>query len=147
MGSLIFVVRSVVRFMGNLFRRMGKSPDYVTFTIEGPIPEMAPPRPSFLRRLLSPKVPTLRDLGLQFRRVARDPRIKGIVLRLYGVNAPPAQLQSLRDLIREFQADGKRVIVWSHDYDLAKYYVATAADEILLQHGGFVTAFGQELRY
>ena len=47
MGSLIFVVRSVVRFMGNLFRRMGKSPDYVTFTIEGPIPEMAPPLPSF----------------------------------------------------------------------------------------------------
>lgn len=147
MGSLIFVIRSVLRFVGNLFRRLGKTPDYVTFTIEGPIPEMAPPRPSFPRRMLSPKVPTLRDLGVQFRRVARDPRVKGIVLRLYGVNAPPAQLQSLRDLIRELRASGKRVIAWSHDYDLAKYYVATAADEILLQQGGSVAAFGHESRY
>ena len=147
MGILIFVFRSVLRLVSNLFRRMGKTPDYVTFTIEDPIAEMAPPRPSFPRRMFSPKARTLRDLGLQFRRVARDPRVKGIVLRLYEVSAPPAQLQSLRDLIDELRAAGKRVIVWSHNYDMAKYYVASAADEILLQHGGSVAAFGHESRY
>jgi protease-4 len=66
---------------------------------------------------------------------------------VYGVSAPAAQLQSLRDLIQEVRAAGKRVIVWSHDYDMAKYYVATAADEILMQHGGSVAAFGHESRY
>ena len=147
MGRLVFVVRSVFRFVSNLFRRMGKAPDYVTFTIEGPLPETAAPRPSFPQRMLSPKVPTLRSLGVQLRQVAQDPRTKGIVLRLYGVNAPPAQLQSLRDLIGELRSAGKRVIVWSHNYDMAKYYVASAADEILLQHGGSVTAFGHESRY
>jgi len=97
--------------------------------------------------MLSPKILTLRELGVQFRQVARDPRIKGIVLRLYGVNAPPAQLQSFRDLIQEVRTAGKRVIVWSHDYSFAAYYLASAADEVLLQRAGSVTAFGQELRY
>ncbi|MFC2079467.1 signal peptide peptidase SppA [Candidatus Bipolaricaulota bacterium] len=147
MGSVIFAIRSMFRFVGNLFRRVGKAPDYVTFTIEGPIWETAPPRPPFPRRMLSPKVRTLRSLGAQFRQVSRDPRVKGVVLRLYGVNAPPAQLQSLRGLIQELRAAGKRVIIWSHNYDLPKYYVATAADEILLQHGGSVVAFGHESRY
>jgi len=146
-GSLIFVVRSVFRLVSNVFRRMGKVPQYVTFTIEGPLPETAPSRPSFPQRILSPKVPTLRSLAVQFRQVAQDPRTKGIVLRLYSVNAPLAQLQSLRDLIQEVRAAGKRVVVWSHNYDMAKYYVASAADEILLQHGGSVTAFGHESRY
>lgn len=147
MGNLIFVVRSVFRSLSNLIRRMGKAPDYVVFTIEGPIPETAPPRPSFPRRVLSPKVPTLRNLGVQFRQVARDSRVKGVILRLYGVNAPSAQLQSLRDLIGELRTAGKRVIVWSHNYDLPTYYVASATDEILLQHAGSVVAFGQQLRF
>lgn len=147
MSRLIFVVRSSFRFASNLIRRIGKSPDYVTFTIEGPTPETAPPRPSFPRSLLTSKVLTLRTLGMQFRQAAQDPRVKGIVLRLYGVSAPQAQLQSLRDLIHEVRSAGKRVIVWSHDYDMAKYYLACAADEILLQHGGSVAAFGRESRY
>ena len=147
MSGLIYGIRSVLRLVSNLFRRLGKAPDYVTFTIEGPIPETAPPRPPFPRNLLASKVLTLRTLGKQLRHVAHDPRVKGIVLRLYGVSAPPAQLQGLRDLIHEIRGTGKRVIVWSHDYDLATYYVANAADDILLQYGGSVTAFGQELRY
>jgi len=144
---LLFAIRSVLRLVSNLFRRIGKAPDYVVFTIEGPIPETAPPRPPFPRSLLSNKVLTLHALATQFRQVAQDPRTKGIVLRLYGISAAPAQLQSLRDLIQEVRAAGKRVIVWSHDYDMAKYYVANAADEILLQHGGSVAAFGHESRY
>lgn len=147
MGSLIYIVRSVFRLVSNLFRRMGKAPDYVTFTIEGPISETAPPRPPFPKRLLSPKVRTLRSLGAQFRQVAGDSRVKGVVLRIYSVNAAPAQLQSLRGLIQELRTAGKQVIVWSHNYDMANYYVATAADDILLQHGGSVVAFGHESRY
>ena len=92
MGYLIFAIRSVLRLVSNLFRRMGKAPDYITFTIEGPLPESAPPRPPFPQRMLSPKAVTLRLLTKQFRQVAGDPRVKGVILRLYGVNAPPAQL-------------------------------------------------------
>lgn len=147
MGYVVFALRSVLRVMTNLFRRLGKVPDYVSFTIEGPLPEMAPPRPPFPQRMLSSKVPTLRSLSKQFQQVAGDPRVRGVVLRLYGLNAAPAQLQSLRDLITKLRSSGKRVVVWSHNYDFAAYYIASAADDVLLQRAGSVTAFGREMRY
>jgi protease IV len=146
-GYVIFGVRSLFRFIGNGIRRLGKAPEYIVFTLEGPIPETAPPRPSFPRSLFTPKQQTLRSLGADFRRVAQDTRIKGVILRLYGVSAPPAQLQGLRDLIRELQAAGKRVIAWSHAFDTGTYYAAAAADEILLQPGGSVAVLGQQARY
>ncbi len=147
MDYLIYAVRVVLRGLGNVLRTIGLKPDYVAITIEGPIPEMAPPRPPFPQRLLSRKTPTLRHLKEQFEHIAADRRVKGVVLRLYGIQAAPAQLQSLRDLMVTLRAKGKRVVVWSHNYDLATYYVANAADEILLQRAGSVTAFGQEMRY
>jgi len=137
-----FPLRTLVRWMRNLLRRVRKAPDYVTFTLEGPYPEMVPPRPPFPKRLLSPKKPSLRDLREQMLRVAHDRRVEGVVLRIYSVGASVAALQSLRDLIAELREAGKRVVVWSNHYDMASYYVACAADEILLQHAGGVTALG-----
>jgi len=137
-----FPLRTLVRWMRNLLRRVRKAPDYVTFTLEGPYPEMVPPRPPFPKRLLSPKKPSLRDLREQMLRVAHDRRVEGVVLRTYSVGASVAALQSLRDLIAELREAGKRVVVWSNHYDMASYYVACAADEILLQHAGGVTALG-----
>jgi len=139
---LIYTVRLLVRWIRNLLKRLRRAPEYVVFTLEGPYPEMVPPRPPFPRRLLSPKTPSLRDLAKQLRYVAEDRRVKGVVLRLCDVGAATATLQSLRDLIAELRGAGKRVVVWSHSYDMARYYVACAADEILLQHVGDVTATG-----
>ena len=142
MSYVSFPLRTLVRWMRNLLRRVRKAPDYVTFTLEGPYPEMVPPRPPFPKRLLSPKKPSLRDLREQMLRVAHDRRVEGVVLRIYSVGASVAALQSLRDLIAELREAGKRVVVWSNHYDMASYYVACAADEILLQHAGGVTALG-----
>ncbi len=147
MGYVVFVIRWVLRALSNGFRRLGRAPEYVVFTLEGPLPELAPPRPPFPRGLFVPKVRTLRDLGAELEQVARDPRVKGVVLRMYEVGTSTAQLQSLRDLIEDLRAAGKRAIAWSHQYDMAKYYVATACDEILLQHGGWVAALGHERRF
>ncbi len=147
MAFIIYGIRSFVRGLGNLFRRVRPCPDYIVLTIEQGIPEMAPPRSPFPRSLFEKRPLTLRVLGKQLDRIGNDPRVAGIVLRLYNVNGPLAQLQSLRDLLFKLRESGKRVIVWSHNYDMAAYTVATAADEILLQHAGSVAAFGLESRY
>jgi len=60
---------------------------------------------------------------------------------------PFAQLQTLRDLIGELRAKGKRVIAWSHTYDTANYYVACAADEVFLQRGGGIGPLGLRQRF
>ena len=142
MPYLLLPFRLVLRGVRNALRLLGRAPDYVTFTLEGPYPEMVPPRPPFPKRLLSSKKPSLRDLRRQMRQVAGDRRVKGVVLRIYSVGTATASLQSLRDLIHELREVGKRVVVWSHHYDMSTYYVACAADEILLQHAGGVSAVG-----
>ena len=132
-----------LRFLGNLRRRLKSPPDYVVFTLEGAYPELPTPRPGFLQRRLFPgPVLSLRELGEQLHAVRQDPRIKGVVLNIRGLNLPVAQAQTLRDLVLQLGSSGKRVVAWSSSYDNARYYVATAAGEVLLQNGGSASPRG-----
>jgi protease-4 len=144
---LAYPFRLLTRWLGNLLRRLRKAPEYVTFTLEEPYPEMVPPRPPFPKRFLSPRKACLRDLARELRHVAYDRRVKGVVLKLCSAPVPLAQAQSLRSLIIELREAGKRVIVWSNSYDLHRYLLASAADEILLQFGGTVALLGVSQSY
>ena len=124
-------------FLGNLRRRLKNPPDYVVFTLEGAYPELRAPRPGFFqRRLFQGATLSLQELGEQFRAVQQDPRITGVVLHLRGLTLPAAHTQTIREFIVQLRSSGKRVIAWSTSYDNTRYYIATAANEILLQNGG-----------
>jgi protease-4 len=144
----VFAIRLLIRFLGNLRRRLQRAPDYIIFVLEGTYPELRPPRRPFWQRWLSPPQTSLQDLAEQFRIIAGDPRIRGVVLHIRQLNMMPAQLQTLRDLIGELRAAGKRIIAWSPSYyDSASYYVACMADEILLQAGGSIMPLGLRRSY
>ena len=147
LSRLIYAIRKLLWLLGNLRRRLGKPPDYVVFVLEGPYPELPEPRSGFLRRRLFPTRPSLRELSEQLRAVAADPRVRGVVLHLRPLNMPPAQLQTLRDLIGELRSAGKRVVAWSHSYENNSYYVACTADEVLIQPGGFALPLGMHLGF
>jgi protease-4 len=117
-------------------------PDYLYFLLEGALPEFGPIRTEWWQRFLPNQAPSLQSLGEQFNRIALDPRIKGVVIHLRPLMMPLAHLQTLRDLITKVRASGKRVIVWVPSLDTATLYVATTADEILLQPGGSVNPLG-----
>lgn len=148
LSYLIFAARSLIRLLGNFRHRLQRAPDYIIFVLEGRYPELRPPRRPFWQRWLSPPQTSLQDLAEQFRAIAGDPRVRGVVLHLRQLNMMPAQLQTLRDLIGELRAAGKRVIAWSPSYyDSASYYVAGLADEILLQMGGSIMPLGVRRSY
>jgi protease-4 len=84
----------------------------------------------------------MKELGERMRRTARDPRVRGVVLHIRELSLAPAQIQTIRGLVGDVRAGGKRVIAWATHYDNAGYYVASAADEILLQPGGVVGVLG-----
>ena len=147
MSYLMYPLRLSVRWLGNLLRLLRKAPEYVTFTLEEPYPETVPPRPPFPKRLLSPRRVCLRDLARELRHVAYDRRVKGVVLKLCSAPGPLAQAQSLHSLIVELREAGKRVAVWSNSYDLHRYLLASAADEILLQPGGAIALLGVSRSY
>jgi protease IV len=141
-GYLFYVVGSLFRAVGNALRRMMRAPDFVVFTLEGPYPELKQPPGNLLQRILRPPRPSLQELAEQVRTVARDPRTRGVVLHLRPLGMPRARLDTLRDLIGELRRAGKRVVAWSTSYDEGTYYVACAADEVLLLPGGTLAPLG-----
>jgi protease-4 len=60
---------------------------------------------------------------------------------------PLAKIDVLRGYIQELQAAGKKVIAWSYHYGLGEYYLACAADEILLLPGGGIGPLGITREY
>jgi protease-4 len=117
--------------------------DYVRVEIVGALPEFTPSPPWWQRRFLGMSAPlSLYELRRQLARIAADPQTTGVLLRINGLAAGWATLQSLRDEIRHFRACGKRVVAYVLTPDMAGYYAACAADEIILPPTSFLNVVG-----
>jgi protease-4 len=139
---ILFPFRYAWWFVSNLRRSLRKPPEFVLFLLEGDLPALPdPPRPRW-QRLISRSRSNLKELGEYFDAVARDPRIKGVVLHLRPVPMPMATLQELRELFSKLRASGKRVIAWAPFYTTGTYYLACACDEILMMPTGSVQPLG-----
>ncbi len=143
----LYAIRYIFWLLTNLRRRIGKAPDYVVFTLEGEYSELPQPAGNLIMRQLRPPKISLQELAEQFRIVAGDPRVRGVLLHLRPLAMPLAQLDALRDVIAELRAAGKRVVAWSYTYDTATYYLACAADEILLLPSGTIAPLGLHRQY
>ncbi|MEK6587343.1 MAG: signal peptide peptidase SppA [Chloroflexota bacterium] len=126
----------------NLLRRLRRPPDYVTFTLSGEYSEYTLPPGNLIQRRLRPSKASLQELAEQFRSVAADPRVKGVVLHLRPLEMPQPAIESLRDLLAELRASGKRIVAWASHYVPSSYLVACAADEIMLQPAGEILPLG-----
>ena len=142
MRHLFGAVRYAFWAAGNLLRRLRRPPDYVVFILEGTYPELRALNAGFLRKRLFPDRLSLQELGEQLEAVQHDPRVTGVILHLGGLKLSAAQVQTLRGFIARLRSSGKRVIAWSSSYDNTRYYIASAADEILLQTGGDASPLG-----
>lgn len=147
---LLRPIRYLLWVVGNLFRRLARPPEYVSFLLEGAYEELPPPKAPFVQRKLlggtKPSV-SLKELAERFRRIAGDRRVKGVVLHIRPLTTQFAHLQTLRDLIGELRAAGKRVVAWSPSYGTGSYFVASSADQILLQPGGMIDSLGFKQSY
>jgi protease-4 len=139
---ILFPFRYAWWFVSNLRRSLRKPPDFVLFLLESDLPALPdPPRPRW-QRLISRPRSSLKELGEHFDAIARDPRIKGVVLHLRPVPMPMATLQDLRELVSNLRASGKRVIAWAPFYTTGTYYLACACNEILMMPTGSVQPLG-----
>src|SRR5438132_1446654 len=112
------------------------------FVLEEDLPALPdPPRPLWQRFTGPPRL-SVKELGVRFDRVARDRRIKGVVLHLRPAGMPMSTLQDVRELIATLRKSGKRVVAWAPSYSTGTYYVACACDEILMMPTGMIGALG-----
>lgn len=116
--------------------------DYITFIIPAQIPVLPQPRDWLRKRVLGPAPLSLIELDRIFERIGADPRPQGVILHLRGLAMPLADLQTLRASIARLRGQGKRVICFAPSYTLGMYYVASAADEIVLLPGGELDTVG-----
>lgn len=139
---IFFPFRYVWWLLSSLWRSIGRAPDYVMFVLEAGLPTLPDPPGPFWQRFISERRLSVKELGDRFDTIARESRVRGVVLHLRPVPMPMATLQDLRDLIAKLRASGKRVIAWAPFYTTATYYVASACDEILLMPSGIVRPLG-----
>lgn len=139
---LSMLIRYPIWVIKNLFRRPRRPPDYITFTLSGEYSEYQTPPGNLIVRRIRPKKESLQELGEQFRAIAADSRVKGVVLHVRPLAMPPAALESLRELVIELRVAGKHVVAWATFYTSSSYLVACAADEMLLQPAGHVEMLG-----
>ena len=135
LGAFIRRVRLNLR---NRWRGRRKLPPFVIVPLEGEIVELPPqrpelPGPGFLTRLLPlPAGPTsVSELRRTFERLALDPRVKGMVIKI-GCVATPAVYQSLRSLLGDFRSSGKRLVACAESFGPFQYYLACACDQIVM---------------
>jgi len=98
----------------------------------GPIAEL--PSSSSLARLLDQAAISMVDMDRAFRAAAKDPQITSVFLSVHPLAMPWAQVEELRDLLKEFKKSRKKVVTHLQ-LDMAEekeMYLASLSDEIYL---------------
>src|ERR1700730_10559401 len=139
---ILFPFRYAWWFLSSLRRSLRTPTSFVMFVVESDLPALPdPPRTRWQRFLSRPRL-SIKELGERFDAIARDSRIKGVVLHLRPVPMPMATLQDLRELAAKLRKAGKRVVAWAPFYTTGTYYLACACDEILLMPVGAIQPLG-----
>lgn len=75
-------------------------------------------------------------------KAAKNKKIKGVYIEAGFLASSPAMAQELRQGIVKFKKSGKWVIAYGDKYSKMSYYVASAADEVLLNPSGGIDFSG-----
>jgi protease IV len=139
---LLYPFRYLWWLLSTVRRSIGRPPEFVVFVLEENLPALPdPPRPWWQRFMSRPRL-SIQELGEHLDAIARNARIKGVVLHLRSAGMSMATLQDLRELVARLRKSGKRVVAWAPSYGTGTYYLACACDEILLMPTGMVRALG-----
>jgi hypothetical protein len=87
--------------------------DYILLTLPAELSLVPEERAWWQRRVFGTPPLSLLELEREFRRIADDPRPKGVILHLRGLNLSLADLQTLRGSFQRLRARGKRVICFA----------------------------------
>ena len=98
--------------------------------MDNPLEELGLPGPS--------STIGLKELGRVLNQAAEDDKIKGVLLDLNGFLGGMGSLSEIRDMLLEFRESGKFIKAYAQNYGEGGYYLASAADEVMLHPEGNV---------
>jgi len=143
-GRIIIWLINLSRAARNGWRKLlRRRVDWVRIELRGSLPEFSVAPRWVQRRFLGMREPnSLQGLRRKFQRIAADPQTSGVLLVINGLAAGWATLQSLRDEIERLRQSGKRVVAYLVTPDVAGYYAACAADQIVTPPTAFLMLLG-----
>lgn len=107
--------------------------------ISAPFPEIE--SVSLFSPLLEPQ-PTLRTVIQTIERAKTDPRVRGLVVIPQTTGAMWAQLQELHAALTDFRTSGKSLVVFFEYGGAGEYYLASAAERVLMMPAGSLDLSG-----
>lgn len=85
----------------------------------------------------------LNDILNNISKASRDTSILGIYLDLSGwQSAGVATVEEIRNMLLDFRKSGKFIVAYSNLYTQGSYYLASAADRIYVNPGGYIEFVG-----
>jgi protease-4 len=134
---LLDVLAAGVGAIRNLLARLLPSPEVVLLTVSGSLPERRTPPPGRVRQWLARRWMPEREVSLEewrerLQAVAADPRVRGVVVRVGLVRAGLPALAVLRAGLQQLRSAGKRTVAYLPTCDLAGYYLACGAEEVVV---------------
>ncbi len=81
---------------------------------------------------------SLKDILQSLENAANDDKIRGVYVDASFVAAGYAQLEEVRNALSRFKESGKPVIAYAEMYSEGGYYVASIADEVILNPAGML---------
>lgn len=88
---------------------------------------------------------TLIDLVNQIDAAMNDNTIGGIAINLAGLNANREMMWEIREKLKEFKNNGKKIVLYSDRMNIDEYHLASVADKIVLDPIGNITLEGYVL--
>jgi len=110
---------------------------YAEIELNGPVMETLPDLYIF-----KPALDTLYDIKGRFAKARKDNSVNGIIVKMLNVDMGWAKAQELRRSIMECRQAGKKVICFVESPGNVEYYVASAADRVVIPPSGTVVLVG-----
>ncbi|MBI2058208.1 MAG: signal peptide peptidase SppA [Nitrospirae bacterium] len=85
------------------------------------------------------------EFAARIRRLAENEEVHTVLLRIRSLNVDLGRLQEIRSLMGALRKKGKTVVAYLEAFALKEYYLATAADRILLYPHGHLELLGLKI--
>lgn len=132
--------------LNNQMRRMRQPKiDYVILQLAGPVQERDAPPKSFWERQLplgNERVLSVQTITRTFRKLAEADNVHGVLLVMRNIGGGLATLQSIRQAMLQLREAGKQVVVYTPFLTTGQYFVASAADKIVIPPSAQFDALG-----
>ena len=141
MGTTGFVMLLVAATATSTVESQVKERSVLVFDLATPIRDSAPP--VNIRKVVTGNIDesvTLRDVVQSLEKASQDDRIVGLFLdgRKGSASSGYAVMEEVREAIAKFKATGKKVIAYDVGLSEREYYLASVADEVILNPMGMM---------